>query len=93
MRPEHLSASGATEESVREVLNALCIVAEPVDISFLWRPSLKDPTDEMVLEAAINGRADALLTFNERDFVGAKRFGIEVSRPGPAWRKWKEQLS
>ncbi len=90
-RPEHLAASGSNEETVREILDALCIVAEPVDISFRWRPSLKDPTDEMVLEAAVNGHADALLTFNERDFAGAKQFGIEISRPGPAWRRWKEQ--
>jgi putative PIN family toxin of toxin-antitoxin system len=91
LRPEHLLASGANEESIRDILDALCVVAEPVDISFRWRPSLKDPTDEMVLEAAVNGRADALLTFNGRDFAGARRFGIETSKPGPAWRRWKEQ--
>jgi putative PIN family toxin of toxin-antitoxin system len=91
LRPEHLATSGATEDSVRAILDALCVVAEPVNISFRWRPSLTDPTDEMVLEAAVNGRADALLTFNERDFAGAKRFGIEISRPGPALRRWKEQ--
>jgi predicted nucleic acid-binding protein len=43
-------------------------------ISYLWRPSLRDPDDEMVLEAAMNGGADRLLTFNERDFVGANRW-------------------
>lgn len=50
-----------------------------------------DPTDEMVLEAAVNGRADQLLTFNTRDFAGARRFAVHVSTPGPAWQNWKER--
>jgi predicted nucleic acid-binding protein len=55
----------------------------------LWRPTLRDPSDEMVLETAVNGRADWLLTFNDKDFVGAERFGVKVGRPGPVWRLWK----
>jgi hypothetical protein len=57
-------------------------MAEPVESHFLWRPQLRDPNDEMVLEAAVNGRANALVTFNSRDFgkVPAK-FGIEVLLP------------
>jgi len=38
----------------------------------------------MVLEAAMNGGVDRLLTFNERDFRGANRFNVIVQRPGPA---------
>jgi predicted nucleic acid-binding protein len=52
---------------------------------------LRDADDEMVLETAVNGRADRLLTFNERDFIGAEKFGIAVVRPGPAWRAWKNR--
>ena len=49
---------------------------------FLWRPQLLDPKDEMVLEAAVNGRADALLTYNIRDFNEASvRFGLRLMRP------------
>ena len=44
----------------------------------------------MVLEAAMNGGADRLLTFNERDFSGASRFNVMVKRPGPAWRAWRQ---
>ena len=57
--------------------------------SYLWRPVLRDPDDEMVLEAAVNGRADLLLTFNRRDFAGSERFGVRVERPGPAWQAWQ----
>ncbi|HUE20652.1 MAG TPA: PIN domain-containing protein [Bryobacteraceae bacterium] len=51
-------------------------------ISSIWRPQLRDPNDEMVLEAAVNGRADALVTFNVRDYETAPaQFGVEVLLP------------
>jgi putative PIN family toxin of toxin-antitoxin system len=86
LRPEQLRASGATVEQMSALLDALCAVCRPVEIQFLWRPMLRDPDDEMVLEVAANGRADRLLTFNERHFAGAARLGVVVERPGPAWR-------
>jgi predicted nucleic acid-binding protein len=51
---------------------------------------LRDPDDEMVLEVAVNGGADRLLTFNLRDFANARRLGIAIERPGPAWRAWRQ---
>jgi predicted nucleic acid-binding protein len=51
----------------------------------LWRPTLRDPDDDMVLEAAVNGQAHAIVTFNRRDFRPAmEKFGIEVLTPGAA---------
>lgn len=88
-RPEHLAASGASLDEATALLNALCAVCTPVAISFLWRPMLRDPNDEMVLEVAVNGAADWLLTFNERDFSGAERLGVRIERPGLAWRSWR----
>jgi len=87
-RPEHLAAIGASSQQIGILLDALCAVCTPVGISFLWRPVLRDPDDEMVLEVAANGAAELLLTFNERDFGGAAQFGIKVQRPGPAWQSW-----
>lgn len=91
LRPEQLAASGVRTEQMAILLDALCSVCIPVEISYLWRPVLRDADDEMVLEVAVNGRADRLLTFNTRDFVGAERLGVMVERPGPAWRSWRRR--
>lgn len=79
---EHREASGLTPEEVRIFIDAVIGMAEPVTTYFLWRPQLRDPGDEMVLEAAVNGRADALVTFNVSDFGNIpERFGIQVLLP------------
>jgi len=87
-RPEHLNASGLTSRQVNEVLDALAKVSIPVHLRYLWRPRLKDPADEMVLETAVNGGADWLVTFNIRHLSAAAReFGIPVARPCDAWKE------
>ena len=64
---------------------ALVALVEPVEIWFMWRPQLRDPGDELVLEAAVNGRASAIATLNRRNFhSAAERFGIEVLLPSEA---------
>jgi predicted nucleic acid-binding protein len=60
----------------------------PVTPFFLWRPQLRDPADEHVLEAAVNGGADGLVTFNHRHFqVAARKFGIVTLKPGDALKR------
>ena len=85
---EHRLASGLSERAVDVFVNTLISMAEPVEIHFLWRPLLRDVGDEMVLEAAVNGRAEAIVTFNHRDFGSEpNRFGIEVLLPREALRR------
>ena len=89
-RPEYLKASGLVVEDIDVLLDAVVAVAEPVRLAFLWRSIARDPDDDMVLEAAVNGRADALVTFNIRDFSGgAARSGLAVMSPGEAMRQWE----
>ena len=81
-RPEHLQASGLSVREMNAVLDAVAAVAEPVRLSFLWRPTLMDPDDDMVLETAMSGRADYLVTFNEQDFdEPAAKLGCSVASP------------
>ena len=85
VRPEHQLASGLSEQEVRIFVDVVIAIAEPVKIHYLWRPQLRDPSDEMVLETAVNGRANLLITFNVRDYGTAPaRFGIEVMTPREA---------
>jgi len=87
-RPEHLTASRLSAADVGDLLDAVVSVAEPVWLAFLWRPMLRDPDDDMVMEAAVNGQAELLVTFNLRDFgMAGERFGIRVCSPGEALRK------
>jgi predicted nucleic acid-binding protein len=66
-------------------------VAEPVRAFFRWRPQLRDPGDELVLEAAVNGQAGAIVAFNESHLREArKNSGIEVIRPAEALRRIKK---
>lgn len=84
----HLTATGLSAAEVRDVLAALALVAEPVPIHFLWRPVLADAEDEHVLDLAMNGRADMLVTFNQDDFVEAsKTFQIEIVTPAAALQR------
>lgn len=80
-RSVHLEAAGVTSAEVGVLLDAVASLAEPTEINFQWRPFLRDPDDDMVLEAAVNGRADAIVTFNLRDFVGIEQFGIRAITP------------
>ncbi len=84
-RPEHLAASRLSVADIEALLDALAAVAEPVVLDFLWRPTLPDPDDDMVLETGVNGRADAIVMFNRRHFVRVtKQFGLGVLSPADA---------
>ena len=87
-RPEHLAAAGLSEAEARVVIDAVIAVARPVETRFLWRPHLRDPDDEMVLEAAVNGQADAIVTYNLKDFRRAEeRFALRLETPGAVLRR------
>ena len=85
--PAQRIASGLSEEEVSTVVSALSAVCEPVEARYLWRPQLRDAADEMVFETAVNGRADALVTFNRKDFGDVPaQFGVALILPREALR-------
>lgn len=92
-RPEQLAASRGTREQIDTLLDALVAVARPVYRRFYWRPLLRDANDELVLEIALCGGADLLVTFNRRDFEPASAaWGIAVVTPQEALRQINRKL-
>jgi len=87
-RPEQLEKTGLSASETNAILDALVAVVDAVDLRFLWRPRLKDPADEMVLDTAVNGHADRLVTFNVRHLgKAAAEFGIHAGPPGEILRE------
>jgi putative PIN family toxin of toxin-antitoxin system len=90
-RTEHQVAAELNEKEVNVFVDTIISLAEPVTMHFLWRPQLRDPCDEMVLEAAINGELDALVTFNSKDFGDVPgHFGLELSLPREVIMRMKQ---
>jgi putative PIN family toxin of toxin-antitoxin system len=87
-RAEHLLASELTLSQVQAFLDVVVALSKPIETHFLWRPLLRDANDEMVLEAAVNGQASAIVTFNHRDFGAIpSQFGIELLTPATAFKR------
>jgi putative PIN family toxin of toxin-antitoxin system len=93
-RPEHLLVGGVSAAEVAAALDSLAAHVAPVDPHFSWRPLLTDPDDEMVLEAAINGGATAIVTMEIATFLAAAaKFGVEVLTPRAALAKLRQRLN
>jgi hypothetical protein len=79
-----LARGWATVGEVSEILDALAGICVLVVFDYRWRPTGSHADDELVIETAINGHADAVATFNLRDMREAStRFGFTAQRPGP----------
>ena len=70
-----------TDDDISAILDDLCALGEWHVIRFLWRPALRDPGDEMVLETAVAAQCPCIVTHNIRDFGGAERFGVTLFTP------------
>jgi putative PIN family toxin of toxin-antitoxin system len=82
LRPEHVNASALNRGEILELIEALEAFSEPVEVLIKNRPLTSDPDDDMVMDVAINGVAEALVTGNTKHFASAgKRFGIPVLSP------------
>ena len=74
-------ATGLSSSDVDDVIDYICLVSDHFKVYYLWRPFLRDPNDDMVLELAVSSNANAIVTYNRSDFRGTERFGIEVISP------------
>jgi putative PIN family toxin of toxin-antitoxin system len=92
-REEQLAANHLEVQDIDTILDMLAARAKEIKIPFLWRPQLNDPKDEMVLEVAVNGQAEAIITFNRKDFLlAAKRFNIQILSPSAFYAVIQEHL-
>ena len=66
-----------SEVQIDQFLDYLCLVANWHEVYFLWRPILKDPEDDMVLELAVRAGCKYIITYNKNDFSGIEKFGIK----------------
>jgi putative PIN family toxin of toxin-antitoxin system len=91
-RPEQRAEIGLSVREINVFLDTLAAAIEQVVFRFLWKPQLRDPADEMVLETAVNGQADRIATFNVRHLrEAAAFFGISAARPGEIWEEFRRR--
>jgi len=83
----HLDDLPQTRTEIEDVVDYVCAASAHVEVFYLWRPHLRDPDDDMFLEAAVAGDATAIVTHNKRDFGGVDQFGIEALSPGEFLRR------
>ena len=69
------------EKDMTDFLDYICLIGKKCSIYYLWRPYLKDPKDEFVLELAFNSESDFIITYNKKDFIGIEKLGINVLTP------------
>ncbi len=86
----HARELGIQSQEATGLVDYLCSIGHRQEIYFLWRPALRDPRDEFVLELAVAARCDTIVTHNLGDFAGAKAFGIKVVTPATFLRSIEE---
>ena len=88
LRPETLAQADVSARDALGFLDGLCSICRPVVVRVRWRPQSSDAGDDLVIDAAVNGRADAIATFNLRDLrAPAARFGITAELPADFLRR------
>jgi putative PIN family toxin of toxin-antitoxin system len=72
---------GFSQEDIADFIDSLCSMAHHHKIYFLWRPTLSDVNDELILELAVTAGCEFIVTHNVSDFKGVDRFGIQAITP------------
>jgi putative PIN family toxin of toxin-antitoxin system len=80
-------ALGLSEDDIDVLVQYWCSVAHLQEIHFLWRPVLRYPKDDHILELAVAAGCTSIVTHNVKDFSSADAWGIEAIRPGEFLRR------
>jgi putative PIN family toxin of toxin-antitoxin system len=89
LSPVQRLAHGRAEEAMERFLKAIATVAESVATDLHWLPRQADPVDELVLQTAVMGRADALVTLRPARFRAARAFALRVLTPAELLRSMR----
>jgi putative PIN family toxin of toxin-antitoxin system len=73
-----IGAIPLNQHEIDDILDYICAVANHSKVYYLWRPFLKDPKDDMILELAVAANCDTIVTYNKKDFQGIQQFGIHL---------------
>ena len=71
-RERIINLCSITNEEKRKLLNAFYHVCHWVSIHYLWRPNIRDEGDNFLIELAVAGNADYIVTNNINDFKNAQ---------------------
>ncbi len=77
----HVRTVGFDETEISTVIDYICAVGQRQRIYYLWRPFLRDPKDDLVLELAVAANCEGIVTYNARDFTGVEQFGLWIMTP------------
>ncbi len=80
LKREDLDLNLETED-IDSMLDYICKIADKREIFYLWRPYLKDPKDDLILELAVESESDFIITYNKKDFEGINKFGLQALTP------------
>lgn len=77
---------------ISNILDYICLIGKKRKIFYLWRPFLKDPKDDMILELAVESECDYIITFNKKDFKNIEKFNLKVLTPKELLKKIGEKI-
>ncbi|MCD6187056.1 MAG: putative toxin-antitoxin system toxin component, PIN family [Desulfuromusa sp.] len=86
------SSLGLTHADIEDIIDYLCTIGKHRKVHYLWRPNLKDPGDDFVLELAVESECQYIVTFNIKDFSKANNFNVAVITPQELLRKIGETI-
>lgn len=77
----HRAELGLSQDDVADFIDSLCSMAHHHKIYFLWRPTLSDVDDELLLELAVTAGCEYIVTHNISDFKNIGNFGVQAITP------------
>jgi predicted nucleic acid-binding protein len=77
----HAREFGLTHHDIEVIIDYICSIADKREIHYLWRPILKDPKDDHILELGVEAAVKYIVTYNKKDFIGAEQFNIRSITP------------